>query len=461
MVSKELKPLIIPSTYDGKPKSTVHQLIDPGDAGDLPPKVPPKSPRTESRVSPRANNRTPRSAKSSVSTVHSATSIKSNSSFSPWNDNHSPQRLRTPLQNQSPPGNLKGLENVVGRTEPLASRNNISSGQPKLVENLAFRTPTYSRDNSPTTKLRSRKHLDKAAPPTIRSNTSPVIPSGPFEPQSSPSPTKDKMLIGAPEAARPLRTGSKHHRGKSEPTNIDATHKRPSLGRADITSIYGLLQNMVKSPTHQDGHMHLPSGFKAVDATAYVPPAEAQALKQQAGEQIEKFEVLQGKDVAILSQELELLDERCSYLHSTHRSLREGRRNLHTRMLTYLKSPRMAKLSRDSILKQEEALAELDISIDDWVSKLEAAEERRTRIRQRLLEHIAAAVTMQTSGQSTEAKIEQPTPPISPDEDDNDYIRTERRDVQSIKIYADEGVAALLAEIEKEIDFMAESGMGV
>jgi len=130
-------------------------------------------------------------------------------------------------------------------------------------------------------------------------------------------------------------------------------------------------------------------------------------------------------------------------------------------MITYLKSRRMGNCPRDSILKQEEALAELDVSIDDWVSKLEAAEERRTRIRRILLEHIAAAVTLHTGAR---AEIENQAPPISPEDDDDDeedYISTERRDVQSIKIYADEGVAALLAEIEKEIDSVADSGVSV
>lgn len=47
-----------------------------------------------------------------------------------------------------------------------------------------------------------------------------------------------------------------------------------------------------------------------------------------------------------------------------------------------------------SMLKQEEALAELDASIDDWVTKLEQAENRRTRVRQKLLEHVAAAATL-------------------------------------------------------------------
>lgn len=49
------------------------------------------------------------------------------------------------------------------------------------------------------------------------------------------------------------------------------------------------------------------------------------------------------------------------------------------------------------MLKQEEALAELDTSIDDWVTKLEQAENRRTRVRQKLLEHVAAAATLPVS----------------------------------------------------------------
>ncbi len=43
------------------------------------------------------------------------------------------------------------------------------------------------------------------------------------------------------------------------------------------------------------------------------------------------------------------------------------------------------------MLEQEEALAKLDASIDDWATKLEQAENRRTSVRQKLLEHVAAA----------------------------------------------------------------------
>lgn len=67
---------------------------------------------------------------------------------------------------------------------------------------------------------------------------------------------------------------------------------------------------------------------------------------------------------------------------------------MHERICTYLRSPRIAQFSHASLLKQEEALIELDLSIDDWVSKLEHAENRRTRVRQKLLEHVAAALTL-------------------------------------------------------------------
>ena len=114
----------------------------------------------------------------------------------------------------------------------------------------------------------------------------------------------------------------------------------------------------------------------------------------------------------------------------------------------------MNNFSRESILKQEEALAEIDDSIDDWIRKSEQAENRRTRVRQKLLEHVAAALTLKPSGPASSCCIrEQQTPPESPEQDEVFYPN-ERRDVQSIKIYADAGVTALLAEIEREIGFM-------
>ena len=122
-------------------------------------------------------------------------------------------------------------------------------------------------------------------------------------------------------------------------------------------------------------------------------------------------------------------------------------------MITYLKSPRLSKFSRESILKQEEALAELDLSIDEWVAKLEHAENRRTRVRQKLLEHVAAALTLQTTWPSSSPPRGDETPPTSPEKSES----PRSLDRETVHIYADEHLlAALLQDIEKEIERMVE-----
>lgn len=111
------------------------------------------------------------------------------------------------------------------------------------------------------------------------------------------------------------------------------------------------------------------------------------------------------------------------------------------------------------MLKQEEALAELDQSIDEWVTKLEHAENRRTRVRQKLLEHMAAALVLQKTKAGSQA-FEEQTPPQSPTKTD-DQPGVNRKDVESIKVYADSRVYAdakvyaLFADIEKEMELMA------
>lgn len=214
-------------------------------------------------------------------------------------------------------------------------------------------------------------------------------------------------------------------------------------------------------------------------------------------------------------QELRNLDERCEYLRRTYHSLRAGRRNLHSRICSYLRSPRMVKFSQESLLKQEEALAELDNSIDDWVNKLEQAENRRTRVRQKLLEHVAAAVTLPVHGEAEAMLVLQrtldikspiapacpstpprspttkghstpqpsPTPQrvvaqvpstiveqpaieeaaavglgIAPAKESTTVAGIRRAEVESIRIYAGDEVAALLADVEQEITRMSLAG---
>ena len=202
------------------------------------------------------------------------------------------------------------------------------------------------------------------------------------------------------------------------------------------------------------------------------------------------------------------MDERCDYLRKTYRSLHAGRQKLHARMMAYLKRENGAIFTREGLIRQEEALAELDVSLDDWISKIEQAENRRLRIRQKVLEHFCAAITLTTSTSQAQTvmspeqavrvqvlqRSQEQTPPRSPVERATDSpnmftmlpltVATttgmtaispmtmeheikplqmdgpkigdpeKRRDVQSIKIYADGDVLDLFSDIEQAIDHM-------
>ena len=105
-------------------------------------------------------------------------------------------------------------------------------------------------------------------------------------------------------------------------------------------------------------------------------------------------------------------------------------------------------------MKQEEILVDLDRSIDDWNSKLELAENRRLRVRQKLLEHVAAAVTL-VPAVAGPVPSSQLTPPGSPQKE-NSPTRAARGDVESIQIYADGDVLNLFNSIEKAIGTMCD-----
>ncbi|KJZ79542.1 hypothetical protein HIM_01011 [Hirsutella minnesotensis 3608] len=138
----------------------------------------------------------------------------------------------------------------------------------------------------------------------------------------------------------------------------------------------------------------LPHGLTPSEAPTKLTSNDVVSLQRQAQRQAARFEILRVSDVEALSKELRQLDERTEQLRRTYASLRAGRRNMHNRICQYLRSPRSAQFSPESMLKQEDALTELDASIDEWIAKLEHAENRRTRIRQKLLEHVAAAALL-------------------------------------------------------------------
>jgi hypothetical protein len=128
-------------------------------------------------------------------------------------------------------------------------------------------------------------------------------------------------------------------------------------------------------------------------------------------------------------------------------------------MIAYLRSETLI-FSKERLLKQQEALIELDASIDDWVTKLERAENRRLRLRQKLLEHLAASMTLSTPTKAVHSQHQQlATPPRSPlREASPEPLRmVDRKDVESIKIYADNQVLSLFNDIEMAVTKMCEA----
>ena len=149
-----------------------------------------------------------------------------------------------------------------------------------------------------------------------------------------------------------------------------------------------------------DEYATLPMGLQPMQAALILADSEKQKIRKQATAQAERFEILGYQEVAglakvntlvvvqglvlIAMKELRTLDERCEYLRKTYKTLRTGRQRLHLRMISYLKNDTIT-FSKERLLKQEQAVVELDKALDDWAVKLELAENRRLRVRQKLL----------------------------------------------------------------------------
>ncbi|KAG0651923.1 hypothetical protein D0Z07_1252 [Hyphodiscus hymeniophilus] len=341
----------------------------------------------------------------------------------------------------------------------------------------------YGRSSPFTPLSASNNSIPTSTAPTSVSST----PSSAFEGRSSPqpwsagpSPNPGSLghSIGQSETTHRQGKTMGHRRGESEASIMD--RGRPAK-RVDGIPIKRMpSKRTVSASEEKKAFETLPLGHRPREASSFLPATEIETLRKQAMGQASRFEVLCSKDVENLSRELRGLDERCEYLRKTHRSLRSGRRNLHARICTYLRSPRVARFSHESILKQEEALSELDTSIDSWVSKLEQAENRRTRVRQKLLEHVAAALilpatpaddTKESSVVVERSLVTGPTgentPPRSPTKSQSPQRlaapvlvdspeQVGRASAESIRIYADSDVYALLADVEEEINRMGD-----
>ncbi|KAK1593305.1 Up-regulated during septation-domain-containing protein [Colletotrichum navitas] len=419
------------------------------------------------------------------------------------------------------------IGNVPSLTKQMSNGRMRSGSSGYDTAQLSARTDDSPRSQSrtPYTPLTASTALTTplSACHSIQSATTPAsapIMEGrdspmPWENNSTPTATVSASCnndaSSGPETAHAFRPFlNAHKRGQSESGSImdRGRPRKRSDARNNNSPLKRSCSTRNKSAERR-AFEELPTGWRADEAASHMEQDELAALQTQAFGQASRFEVLRKEDVEALSKELRQLDERTEYLRRTYNSLRAGRRNLHSRMCQYLRSPRTARFSTDSMLKQEEALAELDMSIDDWVNKLEQAENRRTRVRQKLLEHVAAAAILSTPAAAAASEslqlamglrspsvgnistpprspaknvfssqivnsppspqrvvaqipstiIEQPLVEETPEAPVNKKHETtlshRRTGMESIRIYADSDVYALLADVENEITKMS------
>ncbi|KAB8294820.1 hypothetical protein EYC80_006781 [Monilinia laxa] len=460
---KSLAPLLIPSKNTPKPQRVRTHSSPSTLRSPTPPQVPPKSARMmEHSPHHKSSPFTPSST--TLSTAPTSVITTATTPNSPREGRSSPKPWMSFLSGRSSPRPTKDISTIMHQ------------GVNESITSLPLPTPhrqfhAHSRNQSETFATQQQQRSGSLTHTPSQRHQSP----GHYRNQSEAGITQ-KQRSGS------LAPTPSHRRGEPE-FGPPAMDRGRSKKRADGSHINGTSSRRTQVPTLEEqlAFDRLPQGVRVAQASSKLTQGEMETLRYQAIGQVNRFEVLNSKDVDELSRELRALDERCLYLRKTHRSLRAGRRNLHDRICTYLRSPRTARFSHDSILKQEEALAELDSSIDDWVSKLDQAENRRTRVRQKLLEHVAAAVFMPvtTPKERNDSAISMAviTPPRSPIKETipiqealleveiipklsemelKQKRESRRRAVESIRIYADSDVFALLADVEDEINRMGD-----
>ncbi|KAM5529094.1 hypothetical protein FOXYSP1_16938 [Fusarium oxysporum f. sp. phaseoli] len=336
----------------------------------------------------------------------------------------------------------------LGKEAPQASPQNIATVSPKCLDPLA-----NPKSDAPLPLLQRLQSLNyfptrNESPRHGRINGSPQRPTASIPKSSMPDLTTPKSAstnatscgtaptpVSAPlmeSSTAPLKLWDGRYTPptiKTEASSASQGHRsgglEPSetMGRSlpregsDLGTNNGPFMQRPEpkrgKSSEQKAFEPLPIGLKQADASEQLEQSELTLLQKEAFDQVKRFEILKAADIETLSKELRHLDERTEYLRHTYNALRVGRRNLHSRICQYLRSSHIAKFSHELLLKQERVLASLDASIDDWAMKLEQAENRRTRVHQKLLEHIAAAASLPVGGLTTTPEPQQTNTPAS------------------------------------------------
>ena len=312
MMQKELMPLIIPSVSPARSVACAYGMVGPDGQDEIPPQVPPKSPRTESRASPRPKQMA-HSASSSTSTLHSISSTAT--SISSVSGKSSPQpsqgvrhvgsragsRAGSPLPQRSgltngevqPSGVSLQYQDRLDESSPpraesphtitgaLVHQDGIGRQTPPLVRSLSS-DPELVRSNEHRVPLASRPNLDR-----VGSSWMDLKREEPIK--------ETKIILGQVASGKPLW----HQRGNSE---ASALNRVRSTTKTDIPVVQKLNRTALKGPKLSEEKTVLPTGFKVQGISGKLRDSELKELKKQADEQVMNFEVLSMKDVSDLSK---------------------------------------------------------------------------------------------------------------------------------------------------------------
>lgn len=276
ILQKDLARLVISSSTRPEQPIQACRETRSDEHDDKPPRVPPKSPRTKSRASPRPR-RLPHSATSSTSTIYSNTSAAT--STSSLVGRTSPKSKPTPPRVESP-FSLNGGLDEIKEQDSVGCRSSPS------------RRHAPSRVEGPRSQPCDQIKEEQDAP---------IVPgAGPkigrifgLEKRIEPAEERITMEHGLGISKMSCQ------RENSEPSVIDRA--RP-MRRGDTSLMHSVSKPMLRSTFYTGDDREIPTGFNAREASNNITKADLRILKQQADERAENFEMLSLKDKSDLSK---------------------------------------------------------------------------------------------------------------------------------------------------------------
>lgn len=281
----------------------------PDGQDETPPEVPPKSPRTESRASPRPKQ-TAHSASSSTSTLHSLSSCAT--SVSSVSGKSSPQPFQHSHRSESPvpsrcgrnlsDGQSSGLSPKIGE---LLERKPLPRAESPLIPPSASPTPrasVYQEElQGQTQSMAQSSPRDREVVPNSNRNITHRSQASRGQIESPLRASRREKLVTANLSSAHGASGHPlwHQRGVSEASGLN---RGRSVVRGDTPVVQILNRTALRAPSLSEEKCTLPTGFRVAEISGKLLDSDFKVLKKQADERITAFEVLSVKDVSSLSK---------------------------------------------------------------------------------------------------------------------------------------------------------------